>query len=211
MSDISTGRVARFGSSAVLRFGSAAVQLWGGIVSGQSALIIEAGEEFSDALTFGAVAVEAKTERKIYVRRARRAAMFFALGAALIASAATAIEILHEAGEWLEPMGGFSFGDRGVLAASIALALSAGVFIINFSSRKSGLVSDKFAYRDSLRDFVIPGSILILAAGQAPHILEFTLEAGGLVYGWYNVAQLMKGWNLLPARVWRVVSRPATR
>lgn len=188
-------RVVRFGASGLLRLASAGVQFWGGLVSGQTALIIEAGEEFTDGLTFGAVAVEAQTERRTYVRRARQAAVYFALGAALIATAATSWEILHEADEWLEPLGGLSFGDHGLLAAMIALTLSAGVFALNFRARKSGRVSDGFAWRDSLRDFIIPGSILALAALRAPHIAEFALEAGGLIYGWYNVSQLMKGWK----------------
>lgn len=188
-------RAVRFGMSGMLRLASAGVQLWGGVVGGQPALIIEAGEEFTDGLTFGAVAVEAQTEQRTYVRRARRAAVFFALGAALIATAATAWEILHEADEWLVPLAGLSWGDHGLVAAAVALILSAGVFALNFRSRKSGRVSDAFAWRDSVRDFVIPGSILVLASLRAPHIAEFALEAGGLIYGWYNVSQLMKGWD----------------
>jgi hypothetical protein len=193
-------RAVRFGLSGLLRLGSSAVQFWGGLISGQTALIIEAGEEFTDGLTFGAVAVEAQTDHHVYVRRARRAAVYFALGAAVIATIATVWEIGHEADEWLEPLSGLTWGDSGLVAAGIALTLSAGVFLLNFRSRNTGRVSDKFAWRDSLRDFIIPGGILILAALRAPHIAEFLFEAGGLVYGWYNAAQLMKGWDLRPWR-----------
>ncbi|GAC1370321.1 MAG: hypothetical protein NVSMB39_3080 [Candidatus Saccharimonadales bacterium] len=193
-------RVVRFGLSGLLRLLSAGAQSWGGLAGGQTALIVEAGEEFTDALTFGAVAVEAQTERRGLTRRARRAAVFFAVGAAAIATTATLWEIAHEAGEWLAPLDSLSLADHDVVAAGIALILSAGVFALNFKPRNSGKVSDKFAWRDSLRDFVIPGSVLALAALRAPHIAEFLLETGSLIYCWYNVTQLMKGWNF---RVWR--------
>jgi len=75
------------------------------------------------------------------------------------------------------------------------VALNGLVLFINRKGKASKKTSDKYAYRDSLRDFVIPGSILGIAAIKAPHIAEYMFEAGGISYGWYNTKQLYNGWK----------------
>jgi rhodanese-related sulfurtransferase len=189
-------RVVRFGWSAALRLASAGVQLWGGYAGREMALVVKAGEELTDALTFGAVAVEAGTARQGLTRRARRIALYCAAGAASLATAGTLYEIWHDGFAWLRPLGGFSLKDHEVVAATIALGLSLIVFIINMRGRTSRKTSDRFAFRDSVRDFVIPASVVLLAALRAPHLAEYLFELGGVAYGWYNVAQLFAGWRI---------------
>ena len=194
-SDDTSRRVRRFGLSSVLRIASAGLQLWGGVSGHEYALIVEAGEELSDGLTFAAVAEEARTDRRGLSRKARHIAMFFAIGAAILASFGTIVEIVADGAAWLTPLDGIHLGAHQAMAAFGALGLSSIVFVLNRTGRKSSRVSDRFAYRDSLRDFMIPGAVLVLAAMRAPHAAEYLLETGGVIYGWYNAVQLYRGWR----------------
>jgi len=196
--DLPAARVRKFALSSVLRFVSAMVQFWGGYGGHASALIVEGAEEFTDSLTFAAVAVEVRTEKKGISRKARRAAIFLAIGAAGLATFEAISEIIGDGGTWLQQLEGLNLSDPKDIAAIIALSLSTVVFVLNQRGRTSHQVSDRFAYRDSIRDFVIPGMVLALAVFKAPHLAEYAFEVGGVVYGWYNVTQLYKGWRARP-------------
>ena len=188
-------RVSRFTKSSILRAGSAALQAWGGITGNQPALIIEAAEEMTDAMTFGAAAIEANSDRKGVVAKARKWAITFAVSASTIASGEFAREIVSDKFSFTKPSDGFDFAHNDIKAAAGAIALNGIVLFMNRKGRDSKKTSDKFAFRDSLRDFVIPSSVLGIAAVQAPHWAEYMFELGGVSYGWYNTKQLYNGWK----------------
>jgi len=188
-------RANRFNKSAILRAGSAALQAWGGITGNQPALIIEAAEEMTDAMTFGAAAIEANSDRKGVVAKARKWAITFAVSASTIASGEFAREIVYDKFSFTKPTDGFDFAHNDIKAAAGAIALNGIVLFINRKGKNSKKTSDKFAFRDSVRDFVIPTSVLGIAAVQAPHWAEYMFELGGVSYGWYNTKQLYNGWR----------------
>ena len=188
-------RANRFNKSAILRAGSAALQAWGGITGNQPALIIEAAEEMTDAMTFGAAAIEANSDRKGVVAKARKWAITFAVSASTIASGEFAREIVSDKFSFTKPTDGFDFAHNDIKAAAGAIALNGIVLFINRKGKNSKKTSDKFAFRDSVRDFVIPTSVLGIAAVQAPHWAEYMFELGGVSYGWYNTKQLYNGWR----------------
>lgn len=188
-------RANRFNRSAILRAGSAALQAWGGITGNQPALIIEAAEEMTDAMTFGAAAIEANSDRKGVVAKARKWAITFAVSASTIASGEFAREIVSDKFSFTKPTDGFDFAHNDIKAAAGAIALNGIVLFINRKGKNSKKTSDKFAFRDSVRDFVIPTSVLGIAAVQAPHWAEYMFELGGVSYGWYNTKQLYNGWR----------------
>jgi hypothetical protein len=188
-------RASRFNKSAVLRAGSAAIQAWGGLTGSQPALIIEAAEEMTDAMTFGAAAIEAKSDRKGLVAKARRWAIGFAVSASTIASGEFLSEVATDKFSFTKPTEGLNFAHNDIKAAASAIALNGIVLFINRKGKDSKKTSDKFAFRDSVRDFVIPASVLGIAAVQAPHWAEYMFELGGVSYGWYNTKQLYNGWR----------------
>ncbi len=188
-------RSIKFTKSGVLRALSAGVELWGGVTGNQPALIIEAAEEFTDAMTFGAAAIEASSEKRGVIGKARRTAITFAVGAAAISTYDTASEIVNDKFSLNQSINSLDFARNDVKAATAAIAINSIVLFINRKGRESKKTSDKFGFRDSLRDFVIPTSVLGLAAIQAPHWAEYMFEIGGVSYGWYNAQQLYKGWR----------------
>jgi len=188
-------RFSKFTKSAGLRAVSGVIQLAGGITGNQPALIVEAAEEMTDAMTFGAAAIEVKSEKKGVIAKARKAAIGFAVGAALLSTSDTASEIVSDKFSLLKPTEGLNFAHNDIKAASAAIALNALVLFINRKGRESKKTSDRFAFRDSVRDFVIPASVISLAATKAPHIAEYAFEVGGVGYGWYNTKQLYNGWK----------------
>lgn len=188
-------RASRFNKSAILRAGSAAIQAWGGITGNQPALVIEAAEEMTDAMTFGAAAIEAKSDRKGVVAKARKWAITFAVGASTIASGEFLNEVASDKFSFTKPTEGLNFAHNDIKAAASAIALNGIVLYINRKGKDSKKTSDKFAFRDSVRDFVIPATVLGIAAVQAPHWAEYMFELGGVSYGWYNTKQLYNGWR----------------
>ena len=188
-------RANKFIKSGILRSGSAIIQAVGGITGNQPALVVEAAEEMTDAMTFGAAAIEARSNKKGIVAKARRMAISFAIGASAIASIEFGSELISDKFSFNKPTEGLNLAHSDIKAASVAIALNAVVLFINRKGKESKKTSDKFAYRDSLRDFVIPASVLGIAAVQAPHWAEYMFEAGGVSYGWYNTTQLYNGWK----------------
>jgi len=188
-------RATKFALSGGLRMLSAGIQVWGGATGNQPALFIEAAEESTDAVTFGAAAVEAVSERRGIVAKARRAAIGFAVLAASISTYDVAHEVVSDKFSLTQSVEGINFANNDIKAATAALALNSIVLFINRKGRQSKKTSDKYAWRDSLRDFVIPGSVMGLAAIQAPHWAEYLFEMGGVSYGWYNTKQLYNGWR----------------
>jgi hypothetical protein len=188
-------RTRRFAISGGLRVASALLQTWGGVTGGEGALVVEAAEEFADAGAFVGAAVEAKTEQKGISQRWRNRTVAFAGAAATIATLEAGHEIVSEMADWSERLGGLNVGSHVHQAALGALALNSVVFGINRKGNKSPKASDRFAFRDGLRDFVIPGGVLAIAAVKAPHLAEFVLEGGGVAYGWNNVRKLWKDWR----------------
>jgi len=188
-------RVKRFSTSAVLRVASAAIEAWGAISSNQPALLIESAEEITDAMTFGAAAVEAGSNKKGLVSKARKWAIGFAITASTLATGDFVSEMVSDKFTFLKPSEGLDFSHNDIKAAASAVALNGLVLFINRKGKESNKTSDKYAYRDSLRDFVIPISILGIAALKAPHLVEYGFEAGGISYGWYNTKQLYNGWK----------------
>jgi len=188
-------RSSKFAKSSGLRALSAGIQVWGGVTGNQPALIVEAAEEFTDSMTFGAAAIEASSERKGVIAKARRAAIAFAIGAAAISTYDTASEIVNDKFTLTQSIEGINFAHNDIKAATAAIALNSIVLFINRKGRESKKTSDKFGFRDSVRDFVIPTSVLGLAAIKAPHWAEYMFEIGGVSYGWYNTKQLYNGWR----------------
>ncbi len=188
-------RLKRFTASSILRFSSAIIQLWGGYTGNQSALIIEGAEELTDSFTFAAAAIEIKTNKKGITQKARNTAISFAVSAALLASYETITEIMQNKSSLLSPLEGINLSSSQYEAAIGALAINSVVFFLNRKGHKSSKVSDRFAFRDSVRDSFIPGAVLGLSAINAPHIAEYAFEIGGVSYGWYNAVQLYKGWR----------------
>jgi Co/Zn/Cd efflux system component len=188
-------RANKFIKSGILRGGSAIIQAVGGIAGNQPALVVEAAEEMTDAMTFGAAAIEARSDKKGVVAKARRMAISFAIGASSIASFEFGSELVGDKFSLNKPTEGLNFEHIDIKAATAAIALNSVVLFINRKGKDSKKTSDKFAYRDSLRDFVIPASVLGIAAVQAPHWAEYIFEAGGVSYGWYNTKQLYNGWK----------------
>jgi hypothetical protein len=188
-------RATKFIKSGLLRSGSALIQAVGGIAGGNPALVVEAAEEMTDAMTFGAAAIEVRSNKKGVVAKARRMAISFAIGASSIASFEFGSELVGDKFSLNKPTEGLNFAHSDIKAASVAIALNAVVLFINRKGKDSKKTSDKFAYRDSLRDFVIPASVLGIAVVQAPHWAEYIFEAGGVSYGWYNTKQLYNGWK----------------
>jgi hypothetical protein len=188
-------RTAKFAKSSGLRALSAGIQLWGGVTGNQPALIVEAAEEFTDSMTFGAAAIEASSDKKGVIAKARRAAIAFAIGAAAISTYDTASELVNDKFTLTQSIEGINFAHNDIKAATAAIALNSIVLFINRKGRESKKTSDKFGFRDSVRDFVIPTSVLGLAALKAPHWAEYMFEIGGVSYGWYNTKQLYNGWK----------------
>ena len=187
-------RFKRFSVSGVLRIGSAVVQAWGGTAGAEDALIVEAAEEFTDGVAFAGLAIESKTQRHGMVHRIRKYTVLAAAVAAGVATYGTTNEIMQEIGLWNTPIEGLDLTNPKNQAALAALALNAAVLFINRHGIKSEKPSDQFAFRDSIRDFILPGAVVGLSAAQAPHLGEFALEGGSAIYAWYNVAQLARGW-----------------
>jgi len=182
-------RVKRFGLSGALRMGSAVLQAWGGVTGHEGALIIEAAEEASDAAAFAAASIEAGSKKEGVAKKARSLMVGLATAASGFATYEVASEVIPEVGEWRERLSGIDLTQHQYQAAAGAVALNAVVFGLNRRMHgKKG--ADGFAFRDSVRDFVIPASVLGLAAMRAPHVAEFAFEGGGLTYGWYNVKKL---------------------
>ncbi|HUC78663.1 MAG TPA: hypothetical protein VMQ58_00270 [Candidatus Saccharimonadales bacterium] len=188
-------RFTKFGISGTLRLVSAGVQAWGGATGNQPALFIEAAEEATDALTFGAAALESISEKKGVIGKARRMAIGFAVTAATISTYDVINEMTSDKFSLNQSIENINFANNDIKAATAALALNSIVLFINRRGRESKKTSDKYAWRDSLRDFVIPGSVLGLAAIEAPHWAEYIFEMGGVTYGWYNTKQLYNGWK----------------
>jgi hypothetical protein len=188
-------RSSKFAKSSALRVISAGIQVWGGITGNQPALLVEAAEEFNDSMTFGAAAIEASSDRKGVIAKARRAAIGFAIGAAAISTYDTASEIVSDKFSLTQSIEGINFAQNDIKAATAAIALNSIVLFINRKGRESKKTSDKYGFRDSVRDFVIPTSVLGLAAIGAPHWAEYMFEIGGVSYGWYNTKQLYNGWK----------------
>jgi len=188
-------RSSKFAKSSALRAISAGIQVWGGITGNQPALLVEAAEEFTDSMTFGAAAIEASSDRKGVIAKARRAAIGFAIGAAAISTYDTASEIVSDKFSLTQSIEGINFAQNDIKAATAAIALNSIVLFINRKGRESKKTSDKYGFRDSVRDFVIPTSVLGLAAIGAPHWAEYMFEIGGVSYGWYNTNQLYNGWK----------------
>lgn len=188
-------RSEKFFRSGVLRGTSAVVQAIGGIAGNQPALVVEAAEEATDALTFGAAAIEAKSDRKGLIAKARRMAITFAIGASTIATYELGSELYSDNLSFTKHTEGLNLNHIDIRAAIGAIAINSAVLFMNRKGKQSKHTSDKFAYRDSLRDFVIPASVLTLSAVKAPHWAEYMFEAGGISYGWYNTKQLYNGWK----------------
>jgi len=115
--------------------------------------------------------------------------------AASISTYDVAHEVVSDKFSLTQSVEGINFANNDIKAATAALALNSIVLFINRKGRQSKKTSDKYAWRDSLRDFVIPGSVMGLAAIQAPHWAEYLFEMGGVSYGWYNTKQLYNGWR----------------
>lgn len=188
-------RANRFSKSAVLRIGSSVLQAWGAISGNQPALLIEAAEEMTDAMTFGAAAIEANSDRKGVVAKARKWAIGFAVTASTIASGELINDVVTDKFSFTKASEGLDFSHNDIKAAAGAIALNGIVLLVNRKGRQSKKTSDRFAFRDSIRDFVIPSSVLGIAAVQAPHWAEYMFELGGISYGWYNTKQLYNGWK----------------
>ncbi len=188
-------RSKRFALSSLLRLGSAGIQLAGGIIGNQPALIVEATEETVDSLTFGAAAIEARTTKKGLTSRVRNFAITFAVAGSALSTYDAASEMVADRFSFFKSIEGFNISHTDIRAAIGAVAINSVVFAINRKGLNSGKNSDKFAYRDSLRDFVIPSAVLGLSFMKADHLFEYAFEAGGVTYGWYNAIQLWKGWR----------------
>lgn len=185
----------RFIASSILRIGSSAIQAWGGVSGSSKALLVESTEELTDAAAFAGAAIEAKTQERGLALKARTATIGFAVAAACISTVGSVSEIISERDEFLDPMEGIDLSNPKHQAAITALAINSIVMWINRRGLESDKPSDRFAFMDSVRDFAIPGSIVILAGAHAPHFGEFALEAGSAVYAWYNSIQLWRGWQ----------------
>lgn len=188
-------RYNRFIASSVLRIGSSAIQAWGGVSGGSKALLVESAEELTDSAAFAGAAIEAKTKEHGLTLRARTATIGFAVAAACISTVGSISEIISEMDEFLDPLEGIDLSNPKHQAAITALAINSVVMWINRRGIESDKPSDRFAFMDSVRDFAIPGSIVVLAAVNAPHFGEFALEAGSAVYAWYNSINLWRGWR----------------
>ncbi len=203
-------RSVKFAKSSGLRALSAGIQVWGGVTGNQPALIVEAAEEFTDSMTFGAAAIEASSDKKGVIAKARRAAIAFAIGAAAISTYDTASELVNDKFTLTQSIEGINFAHNDIKAATAAIALNSIVLFINRKGRESKKTSDKFGFRDSVRDFVIPTSVLGLAAVKAPHWAEYMFEIGGVSYGWYNTKQLYNGWKKPKIAKEKVVNKSLT-
>lgn len=188
-------RTRRFAASSVLRFASAGIQVWGGYTGGESALIVEGAEEFTDGMTFAAAAVEASSGRQGLTQKARNLALGFAFTATTIATGVTVSEVSKDVGSLMTPLEGIDLQSNEYKAALGALALNTIVFALNRHGYKSDKASDRFAFRDAVRDSFIPAAVLGLGATKAPLLAQYAFEAGGVAYGWYNAVQLFKGWR----------------
>ena len=185
----------RFALSSLLRLGSAGIQLAGGIIGNQPALIVEATEETVDSLTFGAAAIEARSTRRGLTSRVRNFAITFAIAGSGLSTFDAVSEMRADKFSFFKTMEGFNISHPDIRAAVGAVAINSVVFAINRKGLNSGKNSDKFAFRDSLRDFVIPGAVLGLSFMKADHLFEYAFETGGVTYGWYNAISLWKGWR----------------
>ena len=189
MEETRSERVKRFGLSGALRMGSAVLQAWGGVTGHEGALIIEAAEEASDAAAFAAASIEAGSKKVGVAKKARSLMVGLATAASGFATYEVASEVIPEVSQWKERLNGVDLTQHQFQAAAGAVVLNSMVFGLNRRMHgKKG--ADGFAFRDSLRDFAIPVSVLGLAAVRAPHIAEFAFEGGGLAYGWLNVQKL---------------------
>ena len=193
--EIDQARSTRFRLSAGLRLASSMLQGWGGVTSHQGPLIVEAGEELGDSMFFGAAAVESSYRSKALRQRARKYAKIATITAATFSTLDTSLEIYQDHGALLETMKGINLYSHQYEAALGALAINAVVYWVNRKGRKSVNPSDQFAWRDSIKDSVIPGVVLSLGALQAPHIAEYGFELSGVAYGWYIVKKLFTGWK----------------
>ncbi len=188
-------RSKRFAFSSLLRLGSAGIQLAGGILGNQPALIVEATEETVDSLTFGAAAIEARSTKRGLTQRVRNFAIGFAVAGSALSTFDAGSEMVSDKFSFFKTMEGLNLSRPDIRAAVGAVVINAAVFAINRKGLSSGKNSDKFAFRDSVRDFVIPGAVLGLSFMKADHLFEYAFETGGVAYGWYNATQLWKGWR----------------
>lgn len=188
-------RKRKFENSAILRGVSSAIQLWGGIASNQSALIIEAAEEAGDCGFFWAASIEAKEKKIEVIQKARKIAKTCALGAVIFSTLDTSGDVIKDRNVFLQASEGLKYSPQ-YEAALGALAINSVVYLLNRKGRKSDNASDKFAWRDALKDSVIPAMVLSLAAVKAPHLAGDCFELSGVVYGWYNVKKLFRGWKI---------------
>ena len=193
---VDEARANRFKISSGLRVVSAGIQAWGGISSNQSPLVVEAAEELGDSLFFAAGSIEAGSKDKKLTQRARKYAKIFAGSAAVFSTIDTSLDIYNDHGTFLESMKGINLYSHQYEAAIGALAINSVVYFVNRKGRRSNNVSDKFAWRDSIKDSVIPAAVMILGVTKAPHFAEYGFELFGVGYGWYNVKKLFSGWKL---------------
>lgn len=188
-------RVIRYVVSAFCRLFSGALEEWGGITSNLSPLVIEGVEEINDGLFFAASSIEAGSKNKKYTQRARKYAKVFAGTAAVFSTIDTSLDIYNDHGTLFESMKGINLYSHQYEAAIGALAINSVVYFVNRKGRKSSNASDKFAWRDSIKDSVIPAAVMVLGATKAPHLAEYGFEFFGVGYGWYNVKKLFSSWK----------------
>ena len=192
-------------SSSALRFGSSVIQLAAGFTSGNYGLVIEGSEELTDGVSYGAAAFETRSEfekkdKGKVVKKARGRMVGAAAVASTISSVGVGYDIIADQGTWMKPIENLDFAHNDIKAASLAVALSGVVYYLNRHSRKSAKPADRFIFRDSVRDFIIPSAILTASAISTyvvhiPHIIEYALEGGSAGYGWWNTNELSKEWS----------------
>jgi len=189
--------------SSALRFGSSVIQLTAGFTSGNYGLVIEGSEELTDGVSYGAAAFETRSEfenKGKIVRKARGRMVGAAAAASMISTVGVGYDIIADQGTWMKPIENLDFSHNDIKAASLAVALSGIVYYLNRHSRKSNKPADRFIFRDSVRDFIIPSAILTTSAISTyaihiPHIIEYALEGGSAGYGWWNTNELSKAWS----------------
>ena len=191
-------RHARFKASAVLRAAGGAAQTVVGILAHAPAMTVEGVEELNDAGVFASSALELSRTGKAR-QTIRNVALGFAGAASTFATIEVGYEWATEADESFYRVEALDLmNNTEHKVALLAVALSTGVFWLNRNGHKSSFASDRFAFRDSLKDFVIPGGLLVIFGVRAPHIAEFGLETWGVAYGWNNTRNLWKDWRKKP-------------
>ncbi|MEI7632282.1 MAG: hypothetical protein WCJ60_03095 [bacterium] len=183
-----------YGTSAALRAVGGAAQLIVGIASGTAVLTAEGAEELTDAAFFATMALEEGSSGKTK-KRMRNMTLGLVAAASSIATGEVVYEIANEGHEWLTKVEPLNFASAEQKTAALALALSGVVFYLNRGGQHSHDVKQKAGWRDSVKDFILPGGLLLAFGIRAPHIGEFVLEGGGASYGWYNTYKLWKGFK----------------